>query len=144
MERKINDNSEISRGNKFLTKIPHAIVILFGIIIFVTFLTYLLPAGQYERQLVNGRQSVVPNSYKIIESTSVSLFQMFKAIPLGFKSAVDIIFIVLAGGIMFGIMEKSKAIENTIGTLVKKMGVKRKFMIVTIITFVYGFLGIAV
>ena len=47
---------------------------------------------------------------------------MFKAIPLGFKSASEIIFIVLAGGIMFGFMEKSKAIENAIGTLIKKWG----------------------
>jgi uncharacterized ion transporter superfamily protein YfcC len=69
---------------------------------------------------------------------------MFKALPLGFKSAAEIIFIVLAGGIMFGIMEKSMAIENTIGTVVKKLGLKRKYLIVVIMTFIFGFLGIAV
>ena len=69
---------------------------------------------------------------------------MFKAIPLGFKSASEIIFIVLAGGIMFGFMEKSKAIENAIGTLIKKMGLKRKYLIVVIMTFTYGLLGVSV
>jgi len=39
---------------------------------------------------------------------------MFKAIPLGFKTVSEIIFIVLAGSIMFGFMEKSKAVENAI------------------------------
>ena len=69
---------------------------------------------------------------------------MFKAIPLGFKSAAEIIFIVLAGGIMFGFMEKSKAVENAIGTLVKKLGLKKKHMIIVIMTFIYGILGVAV
>ena len=45
---------------------------------------------------------------------------------------------------MFGIMEKSKAIENSVGTLVKRMGIGKKYLIVVILTFVYGFLGIAV
>ena len=69
---------------------------------------------------------------------------MFKAIPLGFKAAVEIIFIVLAGGIMFGFLDKSKAIENAIGTLVYKLGVNHKNAIIVIITFCYGILGIAV
>ncbi|MDC0231412.1 TIGR00366 family protein, partial [Aureispira] len=86
----------------------------------------------------------VPGSYHIITATPVGFLDMFKAIPLGFKSAVEIIFIVLAGGIMFGIIERSKAIENSVGTLVKRMGVGKKYWIVVILTFVYGFLGIAV
>jgi uncharacterized ion transporter superfamily protein YfcC len=69
---------------------------------------------------------------------------MFKAIPLGFKAAVEIIFVVLAGGIMFGIMEKSEAVENTVGTIVRKLGLEKKYLIVIIMTFIYGFLGVAV
>ena len=45
---------------------------------------------------------------------------------------------------MFGFMEKSKAIENAIGTLIKKMGLKRKYFIVVIMTFTYGLLGVSV
>jgi len=41
-------------------------------------------------------------------------------------------------------MEKSKAVENSIGVLVKKMGSKNKEMIIIIMTFVYGLLGVAV
>jgi len=106
---------------KWYERVPHAITILFGIIILVTGLTYIIPAGSFERILVDGRQRVVPGSYHFLESTPVGLLDMFKAIPLGFKAAVEIIFIVLAGGIMFGIMEKSKAVENAIGSLVQSM-----------------------
>ena len=117
---------------------------LFGIIVLVTILTYILPAGAYERILVDGRQTVVPDSYKTIPSTPVGLLDMFKAIPLGFKAAVEIIFIVLAGGIMFSFMDESKAVENAVGTLVKKLGLKNKHMIIVIMTFIYGLLGVSV
>ena len=125
-------------------RIPHAVTMLFGIIILVSILTYILPAGAYERILIDGRNAVVPDSYKIIPSTPIGLLDMFKAMPLGFKSATEIIFIVFAGAIMFGFMEKSKAVENSVGTLVKNLGLKNKNLIIVIMTFIYGLLGVAV
>ncbi|UOY06338.1 TIGR00366 family protein [Muricauda sp. SCSIO 64092] len=133
-----------SKNLSLFKRIPHAITMLFGIIVLVTLLTYLLPAGTYERILVDGRSTVVPDSYKTIPATPVGFLDMFKAIPLGFKAAVEIIFIVLAGGIMFGFMEKSKAVENAVGTLVKNLGLKNKHLIIVIMTFIYGLLGVAV
>ena len=132
------------KEKSFFERVPHAITIVFCIILLVTAMTYILPAGTYERINLDGRNTVVPNSYKVIDSTPIGILQMFKAIPLGFKSASEIIFIVLAGGIMFGFMEKSKAIENAIGTLIRKMGLKRKYLIVVIMTFTYGLLGVSV
>lgn len=132
------------QAKKWYERIPHAVSMLFGIIVFVTILTYVLPAGTYERIEVDGRNRVVPNSYEVVPSTPVGLLDMFKSIPLGFKAAVEVIFIVLAGGIMFGIMEQSKAVENSIGTLVNRLGLERKYLIVVIMTFVYGLLGVAV
>ena len=129
---------------KWYYNIPHAVTMLFGIIVLVTILTYILPAGTYERVMVDGRSRVVPNSYSQGTSSPISLLGMFRAIPLGFKAASDIIFIVLAGSIMFGIMEKSKAVENAVGTLVRKLGLERKYLIVVILTFIFGMLGVAV
>ncbi len=129
---------------KWYYNIPHAVTMLFGIIVLVTILTYILPAGTYERVMVDGRSRVVPNSYSQGISSPISLLGMFRAIPLGFKAASDIIFIVLAGSIMFGIMEKSKAVENAVGTLVRKLGLERKYLIVVILTFIFGMLGVAV
>lgn len=134
----------MAEKKKWFERIPHAVTMLFGIIVLVTVMTYLLPAGSYERELVDGRNRVLPGSYHTIESTSVGLLDMFKAIPLGFKTAVEIIFIVLAGGIMFGVMDKTGAVENAIGTLVGRLGLENKYLIVVIMTFVFGFLGIAV
>lgn len=132
------------KSKPWYKRIPHAVTMLFGIIVLVTILTYILPAGTYERVSVGEKIVVVPDSYKTITPTPVNILDMFKAIPLGFKDAVPIIFIVLAGAIMFGFMEKSKAVENSVGTLVKKLGLKNKNLIIVIMTFIYGLLGVAV
>jgi uncharacterized ion transporter superfamily protein YfcC len=132
------------KGRFPFKRMPHAVSMLFVIIVLITILTYILPAGVYERIVVDDKNTVVPNSYHTIDSTPVGLLGMFKAIPLGFKEASSIIFIVLAGAIIFGFMEKSKAVENSIGVLVKNLGSKNKSIVIVIMTFVYGFLGIAV
>ena len=136
--------NKLKSEKSFFKRIPHAITMLFGIIILVSILSYILPAGTYERVLVDGRSTVVPNSYKTMASTPIGLLDMFKAIPLGFKAAVEVIFIVLAGAIMFGFMDKSKAVEHAVGSLVKNLGLKRKYLIIVIMTFIYGLLGVAV
>lgn len=131
-------------SKKWYEKIPHPVVMLFLIIVFTAILSYLLPAGMYERELVDGRQRVIPGSYKVIPSTPIGFFDMFKAIPLGFKTAAEIIFVVLSSGMMFAILEKSKMVENTIGTMVKNMGLQRKYLIVILMTYLYGLLGVVV
>jgi uncharacterized ion transporter superfamily protein YfcC len=124
--------------------IPHPVAMLFGIIILTAVLSYILPAGQYERELIDGRQRVIPGSYQQIEATPIGLLDMFKALPLGFKAAAEIIFVVLVSGIMFGILEESKMIENTVGTIVRKLGLKRRYFIVVLMTFLFGMLGVVV
>jgi uncharacterized ion transporter superfamily protein YfcC len=125
-------------------RIPHPVVLLFLIMVFAMILTWLLPAGAYDTELVEGRNRVIPGSYHEIEASPVGILGLFKAFPLGFATAAPIIFVVLASGIMFGILEESKVIENSVGTLIKKLGLERKYFIVILMTFLYGMLGVAV
>ena len=117
---------------------------LFGIIILTAILSHILPAGAYERELVDGRLRVIPGSYQVIEPTPLNFLDTFLTIPGGFKSAISIIFVVLASGIMFGILEKSGMIENAVGTFVKRLGHERRMLIVVVMTFLFGFLGVFV
>ena len=131
-------------SKKWYNYIPHPVVMLFGMLVMAAILSYLVPAGAFERVEIDGRERVVAGSFKVIVADPLSLMDMFLAIPLGFKTAIDIIFIVLASGIMFGFMEESGAVENTIGSLVRKLGLQRKYLIVLIMTFVFGALGVFV
>ncbi len=127
---------------KWYDYIPHPVVMLFGIIILTAVMSYILPAGAYEREVVDGRQRVIPGSYQTITSTPLGLLDLFRAIPLGFKSAVEIIFVVLASGIMFGILEKVGVVENAVGTLVRRMGLQRRLLLVVLMTYLFGMLGV--
>nr|MBX2815914.1 AbgT family transporter [Saprospiraceae bacterium] len=129
---------------RWYERIPHPVAMLSGIIVLATVLSYVLPAGMFERQLVDGRQRVVPGTFEYVEQTPVSLLDMFVALSKGFDTASDIIWIVFASGIMFGILERSKMVENAVGTIVRKLGVERRYLIVVIMTFVFGLLGVAV
>lgn len=129
---------------RWYERIPHPVAMIFFIIVLAAVMSYIIPAGAYERESVEGRQRVIPGSYEMIDSTPVGLLDTFRAIPLGFKAAIEIIFVVLASGIMFGVLERSGMIENTVGTLVKKLGVERKYFIVVVVTFIYGLLGIMI
>ncbi len=129
---------------KWFDYIPHPVVLLFGIIVFTAILSHLLPAGTYERELVDGRQRVIPGSYQEIAPTPVGVFGIFRALPLGFKAAAEIIFVVFAGGIMFGMLEKSRMVENTIGTIVNRVGLKRKYFMVAMMTYLFGLLGVVI
>jgi len=129
---------------KWYERIPHPVTMLFAIICLATIMSYILPAGMFERELVDGRQRVVPGTFQFTEQFPVSFLDMFVALSKGFKTASDIIWIVFASGIMFGILEKSMMIENAVGSLVKQLGLKRKYTIVVVMTFVFGMLGVAV
>jgi uncharacterized ion transporter superfamily protein YfcC len=124
--------------------IPHPLAMLFGIVVLAALMSHLLPAGLYERIMVEGRERVVAGSYKSVAGSPVGLMDLFRAIPMGFIAASEIIFVVLASGIMFGILERSKMITHAVGALVRSMGLQRRFLIVLLMTYLYGLLGVVV
>lgn len=130
---------------RWYEQFPHPVVLIFFIIILMTILTYILPAGSFERVEVDGRLRVVPGTYKPNPDASpVSFLDMFRAIPQGFIDASHIVFIVLSSGIMFGVLERTGMIENSVGTLVKKMGLKNRYLLVVLFTYLYGLLGVMI
>jgi uncharacterized ion transporter superfamily protein YfcC len=134
----------LKQKNKWYQGIPHPLVMLFGIIVLTAVLSYIIPAGEFQREMVDGRERVIPGTYERVEQTPLSFLDTFLAIPGGFQSAIAIIFIVLSSGIMFGVLENSGMIENAIGTFIKKMGVERKFLLVVVMTYLFGALGVFV
>ncbi len=117
---------------------------LFAIIVAVTALTYLLPAGLYARTEVEGRLQVIPGSFAEVSPTPVSFFGMFRAFPEGYRLATPVIFICLASALMFSVLEATRTIENAVGRLVYRMGMKRAELLLVLLTFVYGMLGVLV
>jgi uncharacterized ion transporter superfamily protein YfcC len=143
METGTQQKKQSSR-KKWYERMPHPVTLLFGIMVFMAGMSYILPAGEFERELVDGRQRVIPGSYHTITQTPLSILDLFRSVPLGFKAAIEVIMVVFTSGIMFGILNKTGAIENAVGTLVKSVGHKRREFIVVFMTFLYGLMGVAI
>lgn len=116
---------------KGMIKVPHTYVILFSVIIIMSVLTYVIPAGQYERvkDENTGRTVVDPNSFHIVESNPITPFGLAQAVPKGMGAAQEIIFFIFIVGGSFQIITATGTIEAGIGKLAKKLDGKEKFMI---------------
>lgn len=135
---------------KWYQRVPNAMIIIFGILVLMAFMTWLVPSGQFDRQMMpNGREGVVAGSYHVIEKTDAmraSLFDVFRAIPTGMVAAGSVMMIVFLAGGMFKVLEKTGAIENGIGIAVRKIEEKKisKYVGLALVMALFGFFGAAV
>ncbi len=97
-----------------LKKVPHTYVIIFFIIIFSAFLSWIIPGGEFDREMidVNGtmREVVVNGSFHYVDNQPQT-WQIFSAIFKGFVNTSNIIAFVLLIGGAFWIMNHSRAID---------------------------------
>lgn len=125
--------------------VPDPMVLIFLILVATYVLTFFIPAGEFERVVRDGRTAVVPGSFHYLgDVAAIHPFDVFVAIPKGLISASQYLFIVFIAGGLFHILQKSGALENAIGVAVRRVGVARRNLIITVGTFIYGFFGVAV
>jgi len=98
---------------------PDTFVILFGILIVLAALTWVIPGGAFDTHEVNGRTVVVPGTFHEVENEPQGLGAVLMAPIRGFVDASLIIgFVLLVGGV-FGILQKTGAITAGISTLAR-------------------------
>lgn len=79
-------------------KFPSSIIILFILICIVTLMTYIVPAGNFERVTNEaGITTVDAASYTLAEQTPVNPFRLFVSIYDGFIDGSSIIFLIIFG-----------------------------------------------
>lgn len=105
--------------------VPHVYILLIGLILLFSLLTYIIPASTYDMQTITvtetgqTREIVDPDTYRLVEPTPVTLMQFLTAIPRGLQETAQIIFFIfIVGGAMAVLME-TKAIEAGIGRLIR-------------------------
>ena len=76
--------------SKRFWSLPDSLVLLFGLILVAQIATYVLPAGEFDRQ---GKQ-VVPGTYHTVDVQPLEPLSFLTAIPAGLAAAQDVIFFV--------------------------------------------------
>ncbi len=127
----MNQQAETLNSKKKKFKVPHTYVILFAVILIMSILTYIVPAGEYVRieDPATGRTVVDPESFHAVEQSPISFFELFQSIPNGMKDAASIIFFIFLVGGSFQMITATGAIEAGIGKIAKGLQGKEKIMI---------------
>lgn len=124
MSNTTNTSQMTNEPKKKKWELPHIYVILFALITIAAIASYIVPAGQFEREDVNGRSVIVPGSFEFIEQSPIGILQFMTAIPRGVQETVIIIFGIMAIGAMFRILERAGVIDLVINFLIKTFGNK--------------------
>ena len=93
-----------------MKRIPHTFTIVFGLIVLAAVLTWVVPAGEFLRETVDGREVVLNGTYHRVESEPQT-WQVFSALFNGFVDNADIIVFILMVGGAFWILNNSHAID---------------------------------
>jgi len=124
-------------------RIPHTLIIVSVILIIFLILTWIIPAGEFQRHEYNGRQVVVPGTYHHVDPQPQGLMDLFKAPIRGMISAAQIIAFVLLIGGAFGIVNKTGAINAGLAGILEatKRNPAIKKFIIPIIMFLFSLAG---
>lgn len=127
----------------FNVKIPHAYVLIFGIIVISWIATYLLPAGQFAREKVlvgeTVRSVLVPGTYHSVPSSPAGIMDLASAFYIGLIEAADVVFLIFFSYSCFSLVVQTGALDSFIHLLLKRVeGKEWAFIIVFCYLFSLG------
>ncbi|MHC0443466.1 YfcC family protein [Flavobacterium sp. 3-210] len=128
---------------KLIQKFPDTITIILVITILFIGLTWVIPAGEFERSMTNNTEKIIAGSYKHVAASPQGIKAFLEAPIKGFISASQIIaFVFLVGG-AFSIINLTGAINaglfNVIEFSQKKP--KHKVFIIPFLIILFSFAG---
>lgn len=115
----------------------NTLIMIFAVIVLVAAATWIVPSGEYQRQVNNGKTLVLPNSFSFTESNPQGFADILTSPYKGFVKAAEIIgFLFILGG-SFSILIRTGAITVSIQHLAHTFSQRphlQKFFIPTIMT----------
>ena len=126
-------------------RFPHPLILLVLCTLVAAALTWVLPAGAYERREdpVTERQVVVAGTYRTVPETPVGPFAAMVAIPRGMADAASVIFYVFLVGGAFAVVERTGALAALVNRMAELLS-RRGLWVIPIVGFAFGWGGILV
>ena len=122
-------------------RFPHPLTLLVGFIALAAALSWVLPAGEYQRREdpVTGREVVVAGTYHRVDSSPVGPFKALVAIPRGMAEAADVVFVVFLVGAAFTVLDRTGVLRRGTDRLV--VGMRGRTLVVIPVMSVLSALG---
>src|SRR5690242_11757347 len=123
-------------------KLPHPVVLLIIGVGICAALTWVLPAGEFDRRddPDAGRKVVVAGTYHRVDPAPVGPFAAVVAIPRGFVEAADVIAVVLFVGAAWVIVDRIGTLGRLIAALVSSFG-NRGLLAIPVIALFFATMG---
>lgn len=129
----------MSTDKKRKFKLPHIFVLLTGIIIVCAILTWILPAGEFDRQTnAAGTEVVVPGTYHTVDASPVGPFETLKSLYNGMLNGGGVIFFVFIAYAAIGLIISTGAFNGLVAGLLKILKGKARAVIIPIFILVLG------
>ena len=112
-------------GPASVSRFPSSLVLLFGLIVLAQLATYVLPAGEFDR---DGRR-VIRGTYELVEADPLPPLTFLTAIPTGLANAQDIIFFVLIVGGVVAVVRATGAIDALVAAAIRRLGSRPAWLI---------------
>ena len=122
-------------------KLPHPFILLLTAVAIATALTWILPAGAYQRRTdaATGRNLVIPGTYARIAPAPVGPMAALLAVPRGIVAGAEVILTVLFVGGAFALLDATGALARLVGGLVGRTDNPR--MVVLFVCLAFATLG---
>lgn len=125
-------------------KMPDIYIILGLFILLMAVLTYVVPAGQYDRQVVetaHGVQNlVVANTYHAVAQNPAGWLEIITAIPFGFERAAGIVVLTFMVGACMGLIKRAGLIDLGVQRLSRAVG-QSEFLVAPVLMIVLSMLA---
>ncbi len=120
-------------------RMPQAFTILVILIMVMAVLTWIIPAGQYDKIMTDSGEEPISGTYHHTERTGQGIGDVLLAPFKGLYDAIDIAAFILMVGAFLGVMNKTGALEAGVYNILKLMNGKEKWMIpILMILFALG------
>jgi uncharacterized ion transporter superfamily protein YfcC len=136
----MKNSVEIGKRTFFIS-----VLIIFSIMMISGVLTKTLPSGEYQREIVNGRDVIIDNSYTEIEKPDYPVWRWFTA-PIEVLWSSDstliitiIVFILVVSGAIY-VLNKNHVIEYIINNIVIRYK-KQKYVLMSLVILVFMLFG---
>lgn len=128
---------------KLLQKFPDTLTIILAITVVFIALTWIVPAGEFDREIVNNSEKIIAGSYKQVPASPQGIDAFLSAPIKGFMSASQIIaFVFLVGG-AFSIINATGAINAGLYSVIafSKKKPQYKIYILPLLVILFSFAG---
>ena len=123
-------------------KLPHPLILLIAGVAVCAAMTWILPAGEYDRRddPATGRNVVVAGTYHRVDPAPVGPFAAAVAVPRGFVAAADVIGVVLFVGAAWFIVDRIGTLGRLIAALVGAFG-SRGLIAIPVVSLFFATMG---